>query len=261
MSSQSAFAQAVLDPELPCPTGLTSCNGSDPAMRFAVYRNNVTVSLIDALADTYPVVQALVGEAFFRAMAKVFVQAQPPRSRLMAYYGEQFADFVSSFPPARSVPYLADVARLEMARVQAYHAADSLPIETSKLHDALAQPEQLMGLNLVLHPSVQVLMSPFAIYSLWAAHQGPLCISSVAVDVAQAVLVFRHGLDVQTLELSEGMALFVNQLLGHASLPEATGAASDLDTDFDLSQTLGLLLRWQLFTHLNFGVQTHEHTH
>ena len=261
MSSQSAFAQAVLDPELPCPTGLTTWNGSDPATRFAIYRNNVTVSLIDALADTYPVVQQLVGEAFFRAMAKVFALANPPRSPVMANYGHGFAEFVATFPPARSVPYLADVARLEMARVQAYHAADVPPIDTGTLHDALAQPEQLMGLNLVLHPSVQVLMSPFAVYSLWAAHQGALCISSVAVDVAQAVLVFRHGLDVQTLELSKGTALFVSQLLCHASLLEATGAASDLDTDFDLSQTLGLVLRWQLITHINTGVQAHEHTH
>ncbi|HSO45483.1 MAG TPA: DNA-binding domain-containing protein, partial [Rhodoferax sp.] len=56
MSYQAAFAQALLNPHMPCPGGLTTCNGSDPATRFAVYRNNVTVSLIDALADTYPVV-------------------------------------------------------------------------------------------------------------------------------------------------------------------------------------------------------------
>lgn len=56
---------APLNPELPCPGGLTSWNGSDPELRFAVCRNNVMVSLIDALADTFPVVQALVGEEFF----------------------------------------------------------------------------------------------------------------------------------------------------------------------------------------------------
>ena len=54
MNNQAAFAQALLDPDLPCPSGLCTWNGSDPARRFAVYRNNVVVSLIDALADIVP---------------------------------------------------------------------------------------------------------------------------------------------------------------------------------------------------------------
>lgn len=261
MNSQSAFAQAVLNPALPCPAGLTTWNGSDPATRFAVYRNNVMVSLIDALADTYPVVQALVGEEFFRAMARVFVQAHPPRSRLMAYYGDQFADFVSRFAPANSVPYLADVARLEMARVRACHAADVPPVDTDTLHLALARPEQLTALTLVLHPSVQVLASPFAIYSLWAAHQGALCISSVDPGVPQAALVFRNALEVDTLELSAATAQFFTRLQAGASLLEATDCASTMDPDFDLTPTLGVLLRWQLITHTTTGAQHHEHTH
>jgi hypothetical protein len=261
MSDQTTFAQALLNPHMPCPSGLTTWNGSDPATRFAVYRNNVMVSLIDALADTYPVVQQLVGEEFFRAMARVFVQAHPPRSRLMAYYGDQFADFVSRFAPASPVPYLADVARLEMARVRAYHAADVPSIDTDTLHLALARPEQLMGLNLALHPSVLVLASSFAVYSLWAAHQGALCISSVDPDMPQAVLVFRNALDVATLELSAATAQFVTRLQAGARLLEATGTASTMDPEFDLTHTLGLLLRWQLITHTTTGAQHHEHTH
>lgn len=87
MSVQSALAAALLDPDAPCPVGLTAWNGSDPARRFAVYRNNVVVSLIDALAATFPVTLELVGEEFFRAMAGVFVRAVPPTSALLAEYG------------------------------------------------------------------------------------------------------------------------------------------------------------------------------
>jgi hypothetical protein len=72
---------------------LIAWNGSDPARRFAVYRNNVVVSLIDALADTFPVTQELVGEDFFRAMAGVFVRHAPPTSALLAEYGEGFSGF------------------------------------------------------------------------------------------------------------------------------------------------------------------------
>jgi len=263
MNSQSAFAAALLTPELPCPSGLKTWNGSDPAVRFAVYRNNVTVSLVDALAANFPVLQALVGEAFFRAMAKAFVQANPPRHRIMAFYGLGFADFVATFAPAGSVPYLGDVARLEMARVQAYHAADVAPLEPQALQAALVDPETLMSLQLVLHPSVMVIESAFAIFSLWAAHQGVLSLASVDPDVAQTALVYRHALNVDTMELAGSVGQFISALNASQTLVDAAGLASH-DPAFDLTQALALLIRLQLITHLTYittGDLQHEHTH
>lgn len=261
MNSQTAFAQALLDPALDCPGGLTSWNGSDPRTRFAVYRNNVTVSLIDALADTFPVVRELVGEEFFRAMARVFVQAHPPRSRVMAYYGETFADFVASFAPAASVPYLADVARLEMARVRAYHAADVPPLDAEALRVALTDPRQLMFLRLALHPGVHVIASKFAVFSLWAAHQGALGISSVDPELAQMALVFRNALEVDTLELSAAAGMFISAVQRGESLMDAAAIASGAHQDFDLANTMALLIRHQLMSGITTGDRNHEHTH
>jgi hypothetical protein len=261
MNSQTAFANALLNAELPCPSGLKTWNGSDPGTRFAVYRNNVMVSLIDALADTYPVVLELVGEEFFRAMARVFAQARPPRSRIMAFYGHDFAEFVASFPPAASVPYLADVARLEMARVLAYHAADVAPIDPQALAAALADVETLTSLRLVLHPSVHVINATFAVFSIWAAHQDATCLPPVDPDVAQAVLVFRNALVVDTLELAAGTAQFVSALQTGMTVLEAAGSASGGDPEFDLTHALALLLRCQLITHLTTGAEHHEHPH
>lgn len=253
MNTQTAFTHALLNPELPCPSGLTTWNGSDPTMRFAVYRNNVMVSLIDALADTYPVVQTLVGEEFFRAIAREFAQNNPPRSAVMAYYGHNFADFIATFPPAASVPYLADVARLEMARVMAYHAADVVAIQPQVLQAALADPQQLLSLQLVLHPSVHIIQSGFAIFSVWAAHQGAQSALAFDPDVAQAALVYRDGLDVGIVELAAGSGTFFSTLLIGQTLAAAIHAASSLDPEFDLTQSLTLLLRLQLITHLKTG--------
>jgi hypothetical protein len=49
-------------------------------VRFGVYRNSVAVSLAGVPADTFPVTRELVGDAFFEAMARCFVAAEPPRS-------------------------------------------------------------------------------------------------------------------------------------------------------------------------------------
>lgn len=260
MSTQTTFSHALLDAELPCPTGLSTWNGSDPTLRFAVYRNNVTVSLIDALADTFPVVQTLVGEEFFRAMARIFAVKNPPRSAIMAYYGRDFADFVAAFPPAASVPYLADVARLEMARIIAYHAADVVLIHPQVLQAALADQTQLLSLQLMLHPSVHVIESGFAIFSIWTAHQGAGGALSVDPDVAQTALVYREDLDVDTIELTVGTGTFVNALLTGQTLADAAQAASSNAPEFDLTNALTLLLRLRLITHLKQETH-HEHTH
>lgn len=102
------FARALLDAEAAPPDALITWNGSDPSQRFAIYRNNVTVALVDALCCRFPVTQTLLGSKFFRAMARLYIQAHPPVSRLLHEYGDDLPAFVEFFPPARSVPYVPD---------------------------------------------------------------------------------------------------------------------------------------------------------
>lgn len=244
MSLQAAFAAALLDPAAPCPAGLKSWNGSDPEQRFAVYRNDVVVSLIDALADTYPVTQALVGEDFFRAMARIYVLAHPPRSPALACYGQDFAEFITGFAPAASVPYLADMARLEMARVQSFHAADAEGAPLAEIQRFIAEPDLLPGLRIGLHPSIFCLASPFAVASLWFAHQGQaLSIGEVDPYVAEHALLMRQGLVVELRTVSFAEHLFVSQLAANSPLGRAAQAALEADADFELYAMLGLLVR------------------
>jgi len=175
----AAFAEALLARDFDCPPGLRTWNGSDPGRRFAVHRNNLIVSLADALADTYPVVQEMVGEEFFRAMAREFVSVQPPTSPVLAHYGAGFAEFIADFPPAAGLPYLPDLARLELMRVEVYHAADDTP-------------------------ALRVLHSRHAVASLWAAHQADdvdAALAQVDPAVAESALVLRCGLDVLVLRI------------------------------------------------------------
>ena len=250
--TQATFAAALLTPDLPCPVGLRAWNGSDPSARLAVYRNNVVSSLIDAVADTFPVVQELVGEEFFRAMASVFVRQHPPRARVLAHYGSEFADFVDGFEPARTVAYLADVARLEWARVFAYHAADADPLTAERLRAVMSSGEDLGALKLVCHPSISVLVSACAIVSLWAAHQGNSDLSAVNPALAESALVVRPGLDVLVLRLPPGAARFVIALLDGAGLADAAALAAGEAADFDLPNVLALLMGHGALTTASF---------
>lgn len=260
MNDQALFAQAVLDAQYECPKGLKTWNGSDPATRFAVYRNNVAVSLTDALADTFPVTQELVGEEFFRAMARAFIQEHPPRSRVLTWLGEAFPDFIESFSPAASVPYLSDVARLEMCRVHAYHAADIVPCDAQAINAFVSDPEKLPNLRLGLHPSLHVVHSRFAVFSLWAAHHGAMCISTVNPSMAETALIFRSGLDVEIVELPASAGLFIEQLRIGEKLSFAANATDSSDREFYLAGTMATLIRWQLITSIDSGEKEHEYT-
>jgi len=253
MSNHQAFVDSLLAPQAACPPGLTAWNGSHPGRRFAVYRNNVMVSLIDALADTYPVTQALVGEEFFRAMAGVFARANPPHSPVMAHYGEGFADFIENFPAAVELPYLADVARLEMLRVGAYHAADAKPVPPEEIALLMSAPERLPEVRFSLQPSLRILASPHAVVSLWAAHQGEdrdSALATLDTTLAESALVLRVGLDVEIYRIATGTAIFVRHLQEGLGLGAAGEQALAADASFDMAEALGLLLRGGAITGL-----------
>ncbi len=241
-TSQADFAAALLDPGWPCPDGLRAWNASDPTPRLAVHRNNVVSSLIDALANTFPVTQELVGPEFFRAMAAVFVRRAPPRSRVLAHYGQDLPAFVEHFEPARSLPYLADVARLEAARVRAYHAADAEPVASEAVRLALASGERIGELRLVWHPSLSALASAHAVVSLWAAHQGTGKLEDVRVDDPENAVIVRQGLDVVVLLAPPGTASFVAAVQSGRALGAAAAMAAAAAPAFDLAAVLPLLL-------------------
>jgi hypothetical protein len=237
--TQHAFARALLDPALPPPAGLVAWNGSDPAVRLAVYRNNVVVSLVAALADTFPVVRELVGEDFFTAMARLYVAEQPPSSPVLARYGDGFADWVAQFEPAAAVPYLGDMARLERARVRAYHAADAPVLGAEAIAARLADPARLPGAQLQLQPSLTVLASPWAIVSMWAAHQGQGRLEDMDPGQPENALVLRFEDDAVVLAIPAATAEFVGRL--RRGLP--LGEAAATHEPFDLGAGLATLIR------------------
>lgn len=242
--AQQDFAAALLDPMRPVPPGLQAWNGADPGPRFAVYRNNVVFSLVGVLRDTFPVVRRLVGDACFDAMARLYVRCHPPASPVMTEYGDGLADWIAAFEPAAALPHLADMARLERARVRACHAADAEPLPRESLARALAAPACLPALRLHLHPSVCVLSAAHAVVSLWAAHQAeePDCedaIGRVTLQQPESALVLRHDDEVLVLPLPAPDAVLVEQLQRGVGLADALAAAPGAD----LSTALALLIR------------------
>jgi hypothetical protein len=246
LDTQTRFAAALTDTERPVPEGLAAWNGTQPERRFGVYRNNVAMGLIGALASRFPVTEKVVGGEFFAAMALAFVRASPPRSPLLLAYGDHFGDFAAIFEPAKPLDYLPDVIRLEAARGRAYHAADAAPLAPARLADL--PPERLAGLQFVAHPSISVIRSRHPVVTIWAMNSGEMPLAPIGDWHGEDALVVRPHMTVEVHRLPAGGAPFLTALADAEPLAAAVEAAMQEAGDFDLSANLAGALSAGAFT-------------
>jgi hypothetical protein len=234
---QRSFATALQDPDMPVPYGLIGPDRERSEKRFNVYRNNVVAGLVATLKAAFPAVLRIVGEEFFAAMARVYVALEPPRSPVMLDYGDTFADFIADFEPAMSVPYLPDVARLERAWVEAYHAAEAAPADLALL--AAIDSRSLPELGFALHPSVRVVRSTFSAVQIWQMNIDDGV--PAAIDLCKGgenALVIRPYAEVEVRRLPAGAAAFILGLAAKASIADATTLAFEENPAFDLAGAL-----------------------
>lgn len=207
------------------------------AARLRVYRHHVFESLGSALAATFPTVQALVGAEFFRGLARAFVGQSPPDQPVLAEYGAGFPAFIASHDAAHSLPYLADVARLDWALNLAFHAPADGRLSAA---DLVAVPaDRLPSLRLALTPGTALISSPYPLDRIWAASQPDAPAGTVDLDAGAHLLVLRRPDDAAFVALSAGEAAFVGGLATGLSLEEAASRAC---SGLDLSAAFGRLL-------------------
>ncbi|HWK94956.1 MAG TPA: DNA-binding domain-containing protein [Pseudolabrys sp.] len=246
--TQDQFAGALLDAERVLPRTVSSHTARTPHKRFAVYRNNVIVGLSEAMRAQFPATEKIVGTEFFAALAQVYVSSEPPRSPVMMNYGERFPGFIERFEPAAEIPYLADVARLEFARTQAYHAADAAPLDADAWQHVEA--DTLADLRVILHPSLRIVRSAFPVVTIWSMNSGGMEPASIEDCGPEDAVIARPRGVVEVRQLPPGGATFLNALTAGTTLGKAATAASNADVAFDLPVNLAGLIGGELATAL-----------
>ncbi len=235
--NQADFAHRIIDGSPAIPAGISNSKDAPPLRRFGVYRNNVRSALGEALAVRYPVVQRLVGEEFFSAMAGIFALKNLPKSPVLIDYGKSFPDFIAAFAPAQSLPYLADVAHLESAYWQAYHAADAAPLASAEF--SAVDP----GSRFDMLPSFAIVQSRHPIVAIWRTNTDDAEVEAVDMNIGEDALIVRPYLDVEVRCLPAGAADFLTSLQQGAMLGEAAAAAVEVCPDFDLAVNLSGLMQ------------------
>ncbi|ATG91030.1 DNA-binding domain-containing protein [Methylomonas koyamae] len=234
---QRDFAGFVFGDSGKIPHGIIA-NGIAPERRLAVYRNNTQTGLSQALRDTYPVVNRLVGAGFFDRLARAYLAERPPAGACLIEFGADFPELIVGFADAASLPYLADVARLEWLCHLAYHAADSsLPDLTGLGNVAAADCGKL---TVALHPSAGLIKSKYPLQQIWLSNQADFD-GDPHVELnggACRLLVFRPQWEVEIRPLALAEYRCLAALAGGEGLTVAVGTALAADPGFAVESWL-----------------------
>jgi len=250
----AAFASGLLDPSRATPPDVVGPRGGAATKRYNVYRNNVMVSLTDALAAIYPAVQRITGVAFFRVMARFHIRATPPTSPLLFEYGRAFPAFIERYEQAQDMPWLADTARIERAWLDAYHAADAPPLSPDALGAIPA--DRLGDLVFELHPATRIVRSPYPAVAIFAMNRAAGPVTPLQSDAAEDALVTRPEMDVMVRHLPPGGATFLAHLIQGETLERAAAAAFAETSSFDLAANVAGMLEAGVFATIDIGDET-----
>ncbi len=238
-----------------------------PEDRLDIYASMYFYRLRDSLAEDFPKVAAIIGGAAFHNLVTDYLLAHPSRHWSLRYLGVPFAGFLASQDLSRSFPYLADLARLEWARIEMFDAADADVLTRDEA--AVAGPD----LHLGLIPATTILPLEWNVAPIWrhleheAAHDDGGGSNSAAVtgdnqeefaapmsmdrpeQQKTPTLVWRQGFAVyhRTLPPTESPCLEA-ALRDGVALPELCeilmGGEKEPDMQAAMRTVAGLLGRW-----------------
>lgn len=218
--------------------------GLDPVARLRVYRHALAGTLQAALRDTYPVVLALVGEAFFEELAERYRLEHPSTSGNLQHFGAAMPDFIEGMPSLQALTYLPDMARLEWLRQETALAAEQPALDATALaHWTTCEPADV---RMAFHPSMHLMASSYAVLTLWRWCQTPQGVAPHPQAGAERVLLWRDGGEVAMATIDPATFRCIDALAEGCDLGSAYLAAIDVDPCFDVQACLQDLLAYQL---------------
>ncbi len=220
---QQAFLAIVVGASPPgAADGLIEAGRTDVATRMRVYAHAYVERIGAALASDFPKVQAVLAHERFAALVRRYLRACPPRHWTLRDAGDRLADFLAT--DEAHEPWLADLARLERARVEAFDAAEARTASREDL--AGLPPEAFLDLRLALVPSAQLVALGHAADQVWSELEDGLPWSPPTAS-PRRVMVWRRGLTVVHRTLADDEAAFLASLAAGNRLTDACEALTD----------------------------------
>jgi hypothetical protein len=239
---QSAVLHAVLDGTQASAVGpalaLLADRDARANARLRVYRNNAWANFHDSLESTYPVIARLVGDAYFRQLARGLQQRHPSRSGDLLWVGRNLPAYLAALHPDGEFQYLPDVARFEWLVQEALLAASHQPLARAKLAAAAEHHDTLV---FVPHPTVRFFESRFPVLRVWDSNVSHEDSERAHIDLASGadrVLLLRPRLTLECHRLDSGECRLLRGLLAGERFAASIEESTQSDACFDATAAL-----------------------
>jgi hypothetical protein len=237
------------------PHGLAGIiNGDDrlsPGERLAIYANAYFYRLLDVFKEEFPATLSVVGDVSFHNLITSYLNEFPPVEPSILHAGRCLPDYIRAHPFSERWPYLADLARLERADLEIFHARTAPALNVATLRGVL--PDDWPKLILQMHPAARILDLKWRVDTVLRAvekNEAPI----EPVPGQTRVLVWRRGSQThyRALERVEGAALTLTRDgASFATICEAVAMEADPGENTE-KLINALVVRW-----LDDGVLTY----
>jgi hypothetical protein len=210
--------------------------------RINIYVDAYFYRLLDCLMEEFPATLAVIGSNKFGRLVHDYLVWRPPTEPSIFYAGRYLAEFLRDHSLAERCPFIAELARLEIATLVSFHAPD-LPILTDEAMRAIPARQWPMT-ELRSNPGVEILHGEWRVSDLLSAvERGDKWVEPG--QETNAVIVWRRGTDVhyRILEDAETTALaLLKKTASFAAICEAIAIANSSSDQVTLIGRL--LARW-----------------
>ncbi|WP_158967909.1 DNA-binding domain-containing protein [Paraglaciecola sp. L3A3] len=209
--------------------------------RLLIYRNTYFSACIDILKRKYPSCVNLLGEDYFKMLARQYSQKYIPKTSVLAEYGELMADFIGEHfrQQAPELEYAADLASLDLAWHECYFATDQVPPTDEVVSSWL---EDIESKRFALGASVRLLQNKSAVTEVWSMlKNGVLTEPQVIEQQAEYTILWRNSGQIFHRVLSLPEWTFISNIHLANTLIESAEAAlttGELDISSVFSQLI-----------------------
>lgn len=136
-------------------------------LRLDIYANAYRYRLIEALEDTFPALNTLLGDDDFFKMGLRYIERYPSQHFSLRFFGHRLADFLTVEDDFKEQKVLSEMAKFEWLLRAAFDAAAQPRLSLEDLQTIA--PEQWPELTFSFHPSLQRINLSFNVPQLWQA--------------------------------------------------------------------------------------------
>lgn len=138
--------------------------------RLDVYASMYFVRIHDVLAEELARTAAAMGAEAFHGLVTDYLAACPPSHPSLREAGARLPDFLAGHALGRERPWLAELARLERARLEVFDGPDAAPLTVTALANMPADDFPWIRMRLI--PPHRLLANRFTVSETWRAEGG-----------------------------------------------------------------------------------------